>query len=63
MRDQGPRDPSLLHLQAGHRSREVWKVGGGGMQRLRRRNANQNYLNMDVRLIPILQATGVCGVA
>ena len=33
------------------------------MQRFRRRDANQSDMNMDVRLIPFLQAAGVYGLA
>ncbi|KAL1808050.1 hypothetical protein ACET3Z_025040 [Daucus carota] len=56
IRDQGPRDPSLLHLQASHRSRSVWRTSAAPLQYFRRRDANQSDLNIDVRLIPILQA-------
>ncbi|KAL1824733.1 hypothetical protein ACET3Z_011511 [Daucus carota] len=63
IRDQGPRDPSLLHLQATHRSRSVWRTGDAPLQYFRRRDANQSDLNIDVRLIPILQAAGFYGVA
>ncbi|KAL1822597.1 hypothetical protein ACET3Z_009375 [Daucus carota] len=63
IRDQGPRDPSLLHLQATHRSRSVWRTGAAPLQYFRRRDANQSDLNIDVRLIPILQAAGFYGVA
>ncbi|KAL1823079.1 hypothetical protein ACET3Z_009857 [Daucus carota] len=63
VRDQGPRDPSLLHLQATHRSRSVWRTGAAPSQYFRRRDANQSDLNIDVRLIPILQAAGFYGVA
>lgn len=29
----GPRDLSLLHLQDKHRSKEIWRVGGGDPQK------------------------------
>lgn len=61
---QGPRDPSLLHLQSTHRSKEVWRVGGGDSQRCRRRNPNQIGLpGLDHRMIPFLQSTGFYGVS
>nr|XP_017245626.1 PREDICTED: serine/threonine-protein phosphatase 7 long form homolog [Daucus carota subsp. sativus] len=63
IRDQGPRDPTLLHLQETHRSRAVWRAGGAPLQTFRRRDANQSDMNMDVRLIPIIQAAGVYGLA
>ncbi|KAL1818563.1 hypothetical protein ACET3Z_013432 [Daucus carota] len=63
IRDQGPRDPSLLHLQATHRSRSVWRTGAAPLQYFRRRDSNQSDLNIDVQLIPILQAAGFYGVA
>ncbi|KAK1369701.1 hypothetical protein POM88_035793 [Heracleum sosnowskyi] len=62
--DPGPRDPSLLHLQATHRSQAVWRVGGGDSQRFRRRNPNQSSLPaLNHRMIPLLQSTGFYGVS
>ncbi|KAL1815264.1 hypothetical protein ACET3Z_017838 [Daucus carota] len=63
IRDQGPRDPTLLHLQETHRSRAIWRASGAPLQTFRRRDANQSDMNMDVRLIPIIQAAGVYGLA
>ncbi|KAK1398661.1 hypothetical protein POM88_008524 [Heracleum sosnowskyi] len=55
--NQGPRDPSLLHLQSMHRSKEVWRVGGGDTQRCQRHNPNQTGLPaLDHCMLPILSA-------
>lgn len=59
---QGPVDPSLLHLQGTHRSTEIWRLGGGDSQKLRRRKPNQFPIS-DRRMFPLLQSTGFYGVA
>lgn len=60
----GPRDPSLLHLQDKHRSKEFWRVGGGDPQKFRKHNPNNDSNpTLDHRMIPLLQSTGFYGVS
>ncbi|KAK1390920.1 hypothetical protein POM88_019098 [Heracleum sosnowskyi] len=50
---EGPRDPTLLHLQSDHISKEVWRIGGGDALKCRCRNPNQASLPvLDHRMLP-----------
>ncbi|KAK1400780.1 serine/threonine-protein phosphatase 7 long form-like [Heracleum sosnowskyi] len=59
-----PKDPSILHLQADHRSSMVWEVGGGDNQRPRHRDPNNvKFPPLHPRMVPILQALRFDGVS
>lgn len=56
----GPRVSSVLHLQAEHRSTNIWKAGGGDSQRSRVCN---KFLPLHSRMYPILRDARFDGVA
>lgn len=56
----GPKDPSVLHLQAEHRSTNIWIVGGGDNQRSRVRN---KYTPVDRMMVSYLRDMHFDGVA
>ncbi|XP_074374783.1 serine/threonine-protein phosphatase 7 long form homolog [Apium graveolens] len=56
----GPTDPSVLYLQAEHRSTNVWKAGGGDSQRTRVRC---KFPALHSRLVPILRKLRFDGIA
>ncbi|KAK1369983.1 hypothetical protein POM88_036075 [Heracleum sosnowskyi] len=56
----GPRDPTVLYLQAEHRSTNVWNVGGGDSQRSRVRC---KFPALHPRMVPILRNLRFDGVA
>ncbi|KAL1803572.1 hypothetical protein ACET3Z_032219 [Daucus carota] len=60
----GPKDPSVLHLQAEHRSSIIWNVGGGDVLRSRVRNPSSNrFPSLHHRMVPLLRDVGFDGVA
>lgn len=59
-----PKDASILHLQAAHRSSIVWDVGGDDNQRSRHRDPNNlKFPPLHPRMVPILQALRFDGVS
>ncbi|KAL8121782.1 hypothetical protein AgCh_018503 [Apium graveolens] len=60
----GPKDTSVLHLQAEHRSSTIWNLGGGNLLRARVRNPSSNrFPSLHPRMVPLLKDVGFDGVA
>ncbi|KAL8100342.1 serine/threonine-protein phosphatase 7 long form homolog isoform X2 [Apium graveolens] len=59
-----PRNGSMLHLQADHRSSVVWDAGGGDNLRSRRRNPNSvRFPQLHPRMVPLLTDLRFDGVS
>lgn len=54
-----PHDPSILHFQSTHRSKEIWKVGDGDFQKCQHRNPNQTSASALYHCIVTFQDVGV----